>query len=135
MTVNERIKYLRKDILHMTQEEFAPRIRVSRSNLGGIETDRVGATRRLVEDICSEFSINHDWLMTGNGGDENIFIKTTRSEKAYNRFGYIMENSTPSKKAALSMLLDLLYSVPDEKWDYIMSQYKNIESEIKEEEG
>lgn len=133
LTINERVKYLRKNILHLTQEEFAPRLRISRSNLGGIEINRVGVTERVKEDICSEFNVNMEWLESGKGGDDNIFINTTASEKAYNRFGYIMENSTPSKKAALSMLLELLYSVPDDKWDKIMEEYEQIKESIKKE--
>lgn len=133
MTINERIKYLRKNILHLTQEEFAPKLRVSRSNLGSIEIGRTNATDRVIQDICSEFNVNEEWLRTGAGGDDNIFIKTTSLEKAYNRFGYIMENSTPSKKAALSMLLELLYSVPDDKWDKIMDEYEQIKESIKKE--
>ena len=39
-----------------------------------------------------------------------MFVKSTPYEQAYNRFGYIMENSTPAKKAALSMLLEMVYS-------------------------
>lgn len=133
MTINERIKYLRKNILHLTQEEFAPKLRVSRSNLGSIEIGRTNVTNRVKEDICSEFNVNMEWLESGQGGDNGIFIKTTASEKAYNRFGYIMENSTPSKKAALSMLLELLYSVPDDKWDKIMNEYEQIKESIKKE--
>lgn len=133
MTINERIKYLRKNILHLTQEEFAPKLRVSRSNLGSIEIGRTNVTNRVKEDICSEFNVNMEWLESGEGGDDSIFIKTTASEKAYNRFGYIMENSTPSKKAALSMLLELLYSVPDDKWDKIMDEYEQIKESIKKE--
>ena len=40
-----------------------------------------------------------------------------------------MENSSPSKKAALSVLLELLYNVPDEQWDMIMKQYDEIKKE------
>ena len=133
MEIGERIRYLRKNILHLTQDEFAPRIRISRSNVGNIETGRIGATDRVIEDICSEFNVNMEWLESGEGGDDSIFIKTTASEKAYNRFGYIMENSTPSKKAALSMLLELLYSIPDDKWDKIMDEYEQIKESIKKE--
>lgn len=133
VTINQRLKYLRKNVLHLTQEEFAPRIKISRSNLGSIEIGRTNLTERVKNDICAEFNVNMDWLECGAGGDENIFIETTASEKAYNRFGYIMENSSPSKKAALSMLLELLYSVPDDKWDAIMTQYDEIKKDIKEE--
>ena len=133
MKIGERIKYLRKNILHLTQEEFAPGARISRSNLGAIEIGRIGATDRVIQDICSEFNVNEEWLRTGAGGDANIFINTTSLEKAYNRFGYIMENSTPSKKAALAMLLELLYSVSDDKWDKIMEEYEQIKENIKKE--
>lgn len=58
-----------------------------------------------------------------------MFVKATPYEKAYNRFGYIMENSSPAKKAALAVLLELVYSVPDDKWDMIMEQYEEIKKE------
>lgn len=128
LEVYERIKFLRKEKLHMTQDEFSSQIRISRSNLGSIEIGRVNVTERVLDDICSAFNVNKDWLINGNEKDE-IFIDVTPSEKAYNRFGYIMENSSPSKKAALSVLLELLYSVPDEQWDAIMKQYDEIKKE------
>ena len=70
--------------------------------------------------------MNERWLRNGEG---EMFIKSTPYDKAYNRFGYIMENSSPSKKAALSILLELLYSVPDDQWDKIMEQYNEIKKE------
>lgn len=133
METNERIRHLRKDVLHMNQKDFGKEIKLSGSNVGNIEVGRVGITERVIEDICSVFGVNEKWLLTGEGGDGNIFIKTTESERAYNRFGYIMENSTASKKAALSMLLELLYTVPDDKWDSIMEQFNKTKTEIEKE--
>lgn len=129
MNINERLKSLRKNHLHMTQEEFASSIKISRSNLGSIEIGRITLTDRVISDICEKHNVNENWLRTGEGGDENIFIKATPYEKAYNRFGYIMENSSPSKKAALTMLLEVLYSVPDDKWEMIMDQFEEIKRE------
>ena len=40
-----------------------------------------------------------------------------------------MENSTPLKKAALSMLLELIYTVPDNAWDTIMKEFEEIKKE------
>ena len=133
MKPHERLRYLRKNVLHMNQKEFGSLIKLSGSNVGNIEVGRVGLTDRVIDDVCSEFNVNEEWLRTGFGGDDNIFIKTTASEKAYNRFGYIMENAAPSKKAALSMLLELLYSVPDDQWDKIMEEYEQIKESIKKE--
>ena len=70
--------------------------------------------------ICREFNVNEEWLRNGTG---EMFVQVSEYVKAYNRFGYIMENSTPSKKAALSVLLELLYTVPDEKWDMLMEEF------------
>lgn len=133
MTINERIKYLRKKILHLTQEELAPQIKMSRSNLGAIEIGRIVVTDRVKDDICSAFNVNKNWLESGDGGDDNIFIKATPYEKAYNRFGYLIENGSPTKKAALSAILELMYLVPDDTWELVVEQFnqslKGIEKE------
>ena len=62
-------------------------------------------------------------------GKREMFVKASLYEKAYNRFGYIMENSAPSKKAALSILLEMLYTVPDEQWEMMMEQFEEIKKE------
>lgn len=126
MNINERVKFLRKDYLHMTQEEFSSSIKISRSNLGSIEIGRVSVTDRVIQDICEKFSVNEEWLRTGSG---EIPARISPYEKAYNRFGYIMENSPPAKKAALTMLIEVLYSVPDDKWDMIMKQFEESKKE------
>ena len=128
-TILTRLKKLRKTILEMSQEEFGSKIGLSKSNISNIEIGRVDLTDRNINSICDTFNVNEAWLRTGEGGDENIFIKPTPYEKAYNRFGYIMENSTPTKKAALTMLLEILYQIPDDKWDAIMRQYEEIKEE------
>lgn len=124
-----RLKRLRKNILGMSQEEFGNKIGLSKSNISNIEIGRVDFTDRNINSVCDTFNVNKEWLCSGIGGDDNIFIKATPYEIAYNRFGYIMENSPPSKKAALSMLLEVLYSVPDDKWDMIMNQFEEIKKE------
>lgn len=126
MNIGERIRHLRKNELKMTQDDFASKIDISRSNIGNIEIGRIAVTERIISSICREFSVDEEWLRNGTG---EPFIQVTPYEKAYNRFGYIMENSSPSKKAALSVLLELLYSVPDDQWDMIMEQYNEIKKE------
>lgn len=126
MNIGERIRHLRKNELKMTQDDFASKIDISRSNIGNIEIGRIAVTERVVSSICREFNVNEEWLRTGEG---EMFVQVTPYEKAYNRFGYIMENSSPSKKAALSVLLELLYSVPDEQWNLLMQQFEEIKKE------
>lgn len=126
MNISERIRILRKEYLHITQEALGEPLGLSRANIANIEAGRIAVTDRVISSICREFSVSEEWLRNGTG---EPFIQVAPYEKAYNRFGYIMENSSPSKKAALSVLLELLYSVPDEQWDMIMEQYNEIKKE------
>ncbi len=123
--MNERIKKLRK-ALDLTQQAFADRIGLKRNTIAQYEIGRNEPIDAVILSICREFGVNEEWLRDGVG---EMFLRTTPHEKAYNRFGYIMENSSPSKKAALSVLLELLYNVPDEQWDMIMKQYDEIKKE------
>ena len=77
MTINERIKHLRKNILHLTQEEFAPAIKIGRSNLGNIEVGKTRVTDRVISDICEKYNVSEEWLRTGEG---EIFIQRTRNQ-------------------------------------------------------
>lgn len=61
----ERIRQLRKQVLNMTLEEFSSKINISRSNLGNIETGRIGLTDRVLMDICRTFQVKREWITTG----------------------------------------------------------------------
>ena len=126
--MNNRIKELRLN-LGLSQEAFGKQIKIGRSSVSKLESGENNPSDQTISLICKEFNVNEDWLRTGAGGDENRYIKTTPFQRAYNRFGYIMENSIPSKKAALSMLLELLYTVPDEAWNTIMKEFEEIKKE------
>lgn len=126
--MNNRIKELRLD-LGLSQEAFGKQIKIQRSSVSKIETGENSPSDQTISLICKEFNVNEEWLRTGKGGDENRYVQATPYQKAYNRFGYIMENSSPSKKATLSMLLELLYTVPDEAWDSIMEEFYEIKKE------
>lgn len=125
MTAGERVKRIRKE-KDLTLEKFGEKVGVTKQTISRIENGINSLTDQMVLSICREFGVNENWLRTGDG---EMFLQTTPCEKAYNRFGYIMENSSPSKKAALSVLLELLYSVPDDQWDMIMEQYNEIKKE------
>lgn len=125
MTAGERVKRIRKE-KDLTLEKFGEKVGVTKQTISRIENGINSLTDQMVLSICREFSVNEEWLRNGTG---EPFIQVTPYEKTYNRFGYMMENSSPSKKAALSVLLELLYNVPDEQWDMIMKQYDEIKKE------
>lgn len=128
MTLGERIREVRKS-LKMTMDQFGERIGVTKSTISNIENGNRNATEHMIKSICREFEVNEEWLRTGAGGSDNMFKKMTADEQAYNRFGYIMENASPAKKAALSMLLELVYSAPDDSWDAIVQQFEELKKE------
>lgn len=55
----------------MTQQDFADKINISRSNVASIESRRIKVTDRIVCDICSKFSVREIWLRTGEGNMES----------------------------------------------------------------
>ncbi len=102
MIVNDRIKYLRKEVLHITQDEFASKIQISRSNLGSIEIGRVNVTERVISDICKNFSVNEEWLRTGSG---KIKVELSKEEYIADFISRILKSKDDSfKKRYISML-------------------------------
>lgn len=67
MTIGERIRYFRKEIQELTQEEFSKRINIGRANVASIEKNRIAVTDRVISDICNAFSLSEQWLRTGEG--------------------------------------------------------------------
>ena len=123
--MNERFKEVRKT-LGLTQSEFGKSLGISNTAISKIEKGENNVSESNIISICREFGVNEEWLRTGVGGEDNMFIKLSAYDKAYNRFGYVMENASASKKAALTMLLELVYRTSDEEWDLIMNEIDEI---------
>lgn len=123
--MNERLKEVRKT-LGLTQSEFGKSLGISNTAISKIEKGENNVSESNIISICREFGVNEEWLRTGVGGEDNMFIKLSAYDKAYNRFGYVMENASASKKAALTMLLELVYRTSDEEWDLIMKEIDEI---------
>lgn len=124
-----RVKAIRKE-KGMSQEAFAKKLGISRSNLGNIETGAVNLTDRVIKDICSEFSVNELFLRTGQG---DMFKQLTILEQAYVRFGSIMEGPDEEKKVFVSTILEIVEHTPAELWSYIIGTYRNCKESSKKE--
>lgn len=110
--MNSRIREVRK-LLDRSQQEFADRIGISRSNLGNIETGAISITNRVVDSICREYNVNEIWLRTGEG---EMFRKVTREEEISAFVGEALADESDSfRKRFLSMLCKL---DPDE-WEVL----------------
>lgn len=64
--MNMRIKQLRK-ALKLSQQEFADKIHISRSQLSYYESGTVSIPDRSQKEICEKFNVNIEWLKTGEG--------------------------------------------------------------------
>lgn len=64
--MNERIRYLREKI-GLSRAAFGQKIGVSGDVINNLERGRVEIKEPMIKLICSEFSINEEWLRTGSG--------------------------------------------------------------------
>ena len=67
MSIHERIRYLRKDVLGMNQTEFAERLGVKQGSFSSIESGSSTVTDRTIKTICMVFNVREEWLRTGEG--------------------------------------------------------------------
>ena len=62
--MNTRIKEIRL-AAHLTQEEFANRICITKSSVSLLESGKNNPSDQTIKLICSEFGIRREWLETG----------------------------------------------------------------------
>lgn len=112
MNIGERIRHLRKNELKMTQDDFASKIDISRSNIGNIEIGRIAVTERIIASICREFNVSEEWLRTGNG---EMFIPLTRDQLITDfAADLIMEDNTFKKR-----LVEALAKLDENEWEVL----------------
>lgn len=121
MTQGERVKAIRK-AKEMSMEQFGERIgNISKSTISNIENGNRNLTDLMLKSICSEFNVNEDWLRTGAGGPENMFIP--KDMRYLNTVGRLGNEQNEFKKFCINMLMEL----PDKYWDYIYEEFKKFE--------
>ena len=121
MKVYERIKYLRKSELHMTQEQFAKELLISRSSLSVIEIGEVKVTERNMLTICLTYGVNEEWL---RDGVEPIFKTLTKEEEIASYLGDLI--SPNNTKDFQKRFIRALAKLDDDGWDVIEGLINNI---------
>lgn len=111
MTINERIKFIRKSpelnkTEKMTQEIFGLRIGLKKNTVSTIENGKSSVTDRMIKSICREFSVSEEWLRDGTG---EPFIKVSRNEEIAAFVDEVMkEKTTESFRARFVSVLSRL---------------------------
>jgi len=68
MTINERIRALRKDHLKLNQTDFALLIGMKQTSVSSFEKPGATVTDQTIKSICLAVDgLNEEWLRTGNG--------------------------------------------------------------------
>ncbi len=67
LTINERIRWFRKDHLRISQAEFAQVIGMKQTSVSTFERNGASVSDQIVRSICMGFSVNEAWLRTGEG--------------------------------------------------------------------
>ena len=128
MDIYERIRIIRKDYLNLTQEEFANKIKVSRSNLASIEVGRINVTDRVIQDICLQFDVCENWLRTGKG---EMFL-TLPPEDEYMRAA--AEISKDPGEELIRLAIIEYWNLKPEGKKLFKDYLYNLSSKIKKEE-
>lgn len=95
--MKDRIKKIRKE-LDLTQQEFADRIGIARGNIAAYEVGKNAPSDSVISLICREFSVNENWLRTGEG---DMFMELSRDEQIEKFIGNLLQGEEDSFKRRL----------------------------------
>lgn len=112
-TEGERIKYIRKDILHLTLDKFGERFGVKKSILSSIENGNAVVTDQMRKSICIAYGISEEWLRSGTG---DIYAAQDRKEKLTAWVNNVLSGSPDSFRCRF---IALLSELPDEWWNVL----------------
>lgn len=68
MEMNERVRYLRKQVLKMSMATFGEKLGVSRDVINNIENNRLARPDQklsLIKLMSKEFNVSEEWLLNG----------------------------------------------------------------------
>ena len=77
--MNKRIRELRK-VLNLSQREFANKIGLKQNAISYMEKSGSTVTEQNIKNICSQFSVNENWLRTGFG---KMFLENEKKPKEF----------------------------------------------------
>jgi transcriptional regulator with XRE-family HTH domain len=127
--MNDRIKHLRKDVLKMSQKDFAESLNLSENFVWMIEKGNRIPSDRTISDICRIFSINEDWL---RNGIEPMRSAKSREEEIAEMVGAAFSGSADFKQAVIKMIcsrtpeeLHVLEKALTDVYDSIKKEHQN----------
>lgn len=108
--MNERIKQIRTES-GLNQTDFAKRISVSRSAVCKMESGENSPSEQTIKLICREFSVNENWLRTGN---ETMFLESKKNDMISKMLGDVIKADESDFKRRL---VSALSKLDDAGWE------------------
>lgn len=112
MHLGERIRYIRKEILNITQKEFGEQIGLKANSVSDIEKGKNNPTEQTIKAICREFNITEEWLRYERGIVRNSNIE----------FGSVCREIGIKDQRAKQAIMDYYALSPEDKelfWNFI----------------
>lgn len=75
--MKDRIHKIRSDH-KMNQEDFGKKISITKASVSRLESGINNPSEQTIKLICSEFNVNENWLLTGEG-DPYITLKADKT--------------------------------------------------------
>ena len=123
--LNERINYLIKS-LGMKKTAFAEKLNVSQAFVSQLCSGVKQPSERTIQDICTKFNVNEEWLRTANG---EMFIKLSRNDEIAKFVGRLMKEEEDSFK---NRLIAGLAALDDTGWDVLETFLNSIQPKEKD---
>ena len=134
MTINERIKHLRTELLKdengkkMTLDAFSARLAVKAPAIYKIESGENAVTERMIAAICAEYDVREEWLRYGEG---EPFRQLSPDEQLAEWMGEVMsEDESDIQRRVVKFLSKL---TPAE-WEMIADMAHKFVEELKKGE-
>lgn len=115
-TMNERIMQIRVE-QKLSQKDFGEIIGLSRSMISCYEKGLRKITERSMNDICREFSINKEWLLTG---ENEMYISREEDTVLINIFDEILNSDNKNLKELIRRI-----SILEDKHINLLNQLVN----------
>jgi len=120
MTINERVHYLRKELLHKTMDDFGAALGVGKSAISMIESGKNNVSDRIIVTICTTFGVNDEWMRTGEG--EPFTVLDEDDELAAFMGSLLADEPESFRRRVVKMLSGL----KPEQWELLEDIWKEM---------
>lgn len=123
--MKNRIKYLREEILKISQKEFGEKIGVQQAAVNKYECGLSKPSESAIQLICIKFDVNEKWL---RDGELPIIKEMTEIEEMKKIIDDVMESKNEFQRNALYVLA----TMTPEEWDIVEQFYYKIKKHSKD---